>query len=273
MPKALLKIFLLWLGLLLVVGMASTHFSVYRQGTCNVKNQLPYYRWDSFWYTSIARHGYTFSETKNSSIAFFPFYPMVIKAGYEITHLRQDWLSFGMNIFFAAGLAWLLYRLVRFDYDEKISLAIVAVILFFPSSYFFLAGYPDVLFVLLVAMSLYLARQQKWAWAGLAAGLLAITKPYGIFMVPVLLLEYLQDNHWDWKVFYKKFDWLALLLPLVSFGGFLGFNFWKFGSPIAFLKTQQTWGRSLANPLAALWQEAQHYLLGGQLFSGSNFPY
>jgi hypothetical protein len=65
--RNVLKIFLVWLVLLSAVGFFSTHLSIYQEGKCFVRNQLPYYRWDSFWYTSISRHGYTFSDLKNSS--------------------------------------------------------------------------------------------------------------------------------------------------------------------------------------------------------------
>ncbi|MEI7890846.1 MAG: hypothetical protein WCI36_02660 [bacterium] len=269
----IIKIFFIWLAILLSVGFFSTHLSIYKEGTCNIKNQLPYYKWDSFWYTSISRHGYTFSEQKNSSIAFFPLYPMVIRAVRTITRLPQDYISFGLNIIFSFLSSLYLYRLARFDYNEKKSLAILVVFLFFPPAYFFVSGYPEALFVLLGIASLYFARKGHWAKAGIASGLLAITKPYGIFMFPVLMLEYLWSSGWDLKVFYKKINWTPLLLPLFSFAGFVLFNYLKFGDPIAFLKTQKTWGRSLDNPMVALIKEFDHYIFGGHILSGSNFPY
>lgn len=273
MLKTVIKIFLLWFAILLVVGFASAHFSTSQEWKCNVKNQLPYYRWDSFWYSAISRHGYTFSDVKNSSIAFFPLYPMIIKATRSILHIRDNYLSFGLNIIFSFLATFFLYRLARIDYSEKISVGIVMVFLFFPPSYFFLSGYPDILFVLLAICSLYFGRKKAWGKAGIVAGLLALTKPYGILMFPVLLLEYLWDHHWEVKIFFKKFDWLPLLLPLVSFGGFVWFNYWKFHDSIAFFEAQQTWGRTLSNPLVALLTEAKHYLLSGNIFSGSNLPY
>ena len=273
MDKSLVKIFLLWLALLLVVGFFSTHLSIYEGGKCNVKNQLPYYRWDSFWYTSISRHGYDFSEIHNSSIAFFPLYPLVIRATHAVIHSGESHLSFILNIIFSLLAIIFLYRLMRLDYDRRTSLIVVAVIFFFPPAYFFLSGYPDILFMLLAILSFYFSRKKEWGRAGLSAGLLAITKPYGIMMLPVILLEYLWSHDWDYRIFFRKFDWCPLTLPLVTFGGFLFFNYWKFGSPVAFLLTQKTWGRSLVNPFLALILEAKHYLFGGHILSDSNFPY
>ena len=273
MNKNLVKIFFVWLVLLLVVGFLSMHFSVSKEWKCAVKNQLPYYRWDSFWYTYIARHGYNFSDLKNSSIAFFPLYPMIIKAVKAVSGIGESRISFGLNIIFSFLASLYLYRLAKIDYSEKISLTILLIFLFFPPSYFFLSGYPDVLFALLVILSLYFARKKEWSKAGMAAGLLAITKPYGIFMLPVLGIEYLWNHNWNIKIFFKKIDWLPLLLPLVSFGGFVLFNYLKFHNPIAFFEAQQTWGRTLANPISALFAEGKFYLFNGNILTGSKLPY
>ncbi len=273
MNKNVIKIFLIWLILLLIVGFFATHLSLYKGGKCDIKNQLPYYRWDSFWYTSISRHGYTFSESKNSSIAFFPLYPMVIKGAHYVSGVREDKLSFGLNVIFSFLATLYLYRLMRMDYCEKKSLAVIAVFLSFPPTYFFLSGYPDILFTLLAIVSLYFGRKKQWGRAGIAAGLLAITKPYGIFMLPVLGLEYLWSHDWNIKILLKKIDWLPLMLPTLSFGGFILFNYLKFHNPIAFLEAQQTWGRTLSNPAAALFEEAKYYLFSGNILTGSNFPY
>jgi Gpi18-like mannosyltransferase len=273
MNKKVLKIFLVWLAILITIGFFSSHLSGYKGGKCDEIRQLPYYRWDSFWYTSIARHGYTFSQIRNSSIAFFPLYPLTIKIAYLISGIREDWLSFGLNIIFSYLALSYLYRLAKFDYSEKESLAIAVVFLFFPPAYFFLSGYPDVLFTLLAILSLYFGRKKEWGRAGIATGLLAVTKPYGIFMFPVLIVEYLWSHNWNKKIFFKKFDWLPLTLPLVTFGAFVIFNYIKFGNPIAFLEAQHTWGRSLTNPLGALFEEGRHYLFSGNILSGSNFPY
>lgn len=280
MHKKLVKIFLAWLGLLFFVGFMSLSLSHYGAKTCTTKNQLPYYRWDSFWYTSIARHGYSFSTEKNSSIAFFPLYPIAIKATNFVTTFKEDKISLGLNVFFSLLIVIFLYRLARLDYSEKISRNIALAVLFFPPAYFFISGYPEALFVLLGVLSLYFGRKEKWFVAGIFSALLAITKPYGIFMMPTLFCLYVESNShacrqtgWNWKIFFKKTSWLPLLLPLVTFGGFVLFNYLKFSNALAFLATQQTWGRSLGNPLAALIAEAKFYLFDNKILTGSNFPY
>jgi len=137
-----------------------------------------------------------------------------------------------------------------------------------------ITGYPDALFALLVALSLYFGRKQKWLLAGLVAGLLALTKPYGFLMMPVLLVEYMIDNNWNWKILWKKFDWLPLLLPLASVLAFMAFNYAKFKQPLAFLIAQRTWGRAFGNPLVSLWAESRdNFLTSGCILVGGHAPY
>jgi len=259
----------------MATGIISSKFSTYRDGgkICLVKKQLPFYRWDSFWYTLISRHGYSFSTDKNSSIAFFPAYPAVIKLVHTISGAKEDRISLVLNILFSALIVFFLFRLAQLDFSNVVSRNIVLVWLFFPPAYFLLSGYPEALFIFLAVFSFYFARKKAWLWAGITAGFLAVTKPYGVFMLPALLVEYWEDNDCDWRIFYRKFNWLPLLLPLLTFGGFVLFNFLKFGNPLAFLLAQHTWGRTLGNPFSALFAEFKFYLIDNSIMTGSNFPY
>lgn len=275
MKKTLVIIFCLWFLALMATGVVSSKFSTYNAGgkVCLVKKQLPFYRWDSFWYTSISRHGYSYSAEKNSSVAFFPAYPAAIKLVHAVSGAKEDQISFILNILFSALSVFFLYRLARLDYSDAISRNIVLVWLLFPPAYFLLSGYPEAMFVLLAVLSFYFARKKAWLWAGIVAGILAVTKPYGIFMLTALLVEYWEDNNWNWRIFYRKFTWLPLLFPLVTFGGFVLFNFLKFGDALAFLHAQHTWGRTLGNPIFALFSEFKFYLIDNSIMTGSNFPY
>ena len=270
--KVIAVIFLVWFGLLMTVGFVARTESLYTGAKCTVKNQLPYYRWDSFWYTSIARHGYSFSHDTNSSIAFFPLYPAIIRVTHDVTGIKEDRVSFGLNILFSLLIVVFLYRLARLDYTEDVTRNIILAVLFFPPAYFFLSGYPDALFVLLTLLSLYFGRCGYWWRAGFFAALLALTKPYGIFMVPALLFEYLAQHEWQWRVLWREKNWWPLLLPLLTFGGFIVFNWLSFHEPLAFLIAQDTWGRALGQPLLSLFREAR-YFLSDTVWSGGHAPY
>ncbi len=342
--KKLILVFVVWLGVLLAVGHFSAPLSTYPGFAHCPGTAFPsYYRWDSGWYATIAGQGYkSFSATENSSVAFFPLYPMVLRVTHVLVQVRYSWLELYVNILCALATLLMVYRLARIDYDEWESFVVALVWLLFPASYFLLAGYPDALFALLGVLSLYFGRKREWGKAGVAAALLAITKPYGLLMLPVLMLEYLWSQGWSLKeisILFKGIrtrfparirkagppneimsseqksrgqndredpgisieahqghagvdsvlalkqriralfrikrilEWWPILLPIISFSGFVLFNFFRFGNPFAFLITQRTWGRAFGNPFVALWTEMQDNLLTGSILSGAHAPY
>src|SRR5207253_7773676 len=44
-------------------------------------------RWDTGWYLEIAKSGYSYRPGYPSSVAFFPLYPLLIRAEHTIFHL------------------------------------------------------------------------------------------------------------------------------------------------------------------------------------------
>lgn len=277
MAKKLIALYVVWFVLLMTVGFFSLHFSTYAgfgAKACNVKGYPPYFRWDSSWYMEIARHGYTFSEVKNSSIAFWPLFPFTIKMVHALNIIPLGYVSLILNIIYSALALFFVYKLAREDYSEQESFVIAAFWLLFPAAYFLLSGYPDALFALLVALSFYLARKKRWLLAGMASGLLALTKPYGFLIMPALLWEYLADQNYAWKIFFRKASWLPLLLPAVSVAGFVIFNYVKFHEPFAFLLAERTWGRTIGNPLVGLVSEFKtNFFSAGGILAGGHAPY
>src|ERR1700690_2666217 len=104
MYKKIIILYIVWFVALMVVGAYSSHLSTYAgTGTkmCQVKDYPPYFRWDSAWYMEISRKGYDFSAVKNSSIAYFPLFPLVIKAVHGLNVIPLSDLSFFLNIIFS----------------------------------------------------------------------------------------------------------------------------------------------------------------------------
>ncbi len=277
MKNIILKLFLPWLILLLLIGYFSQNFSHWDGiKNCYYKKYPPYFRWDSSWYTGIAQKGYTsFSAEKNSTAAFWPLYPATINFFYHTFNIRPPKMAFLLSICYAFLATILIYHLARLDYDKKESFQIILVFLSFPSSYYLITVYPESLFVLLAAVSLYLGRKKFWFLAGVASALLAFTKPYGALIMPVLFVEYLENINWQWNRALHKFDWLPLCFPAISVLIFIYYNYIHFNEPFAFAIAQRTWGRSFGNPVIALFDEAKYYLFtnGSHIFSGGNIEY
>ena len=272
----LLLLVAVWLAILFSVGSLSQHLSTFSGlRTCSSRLYSPFYRWDSSWYTQIAQKGYrSFSVTENSSIAYWPLYPATIWLGHQTGLATFQHTQTFLSVVYALAALLMLYKLARIDYGERKSIIVTAVVMLFPAAYFFVSGYPESLFLLLVILSFYFARKENWMLAGLAAALLALTKPYGVLIAPALFFEYWIANSKQTKIFLQEYSWVWLILPILSVLGFMLFNFIKFGNALAFLATEQSWGRSLNNPLASLYLEAKDYLSPpAHLLTGSGFPY
>ncbi len=58
-------------------------------------------RWDANWYLSIARDGYFYVPGSQSSVAFFPAYPLVLRA---VGVVVGDLVVAGMLVTWVSGL-------------------------------------------------------------------------------------------------------------------------------------------------------------------------
>lgn len=114
--------------------------------------------WDSAWYLDIAQRGYVFQENAQSSIAFFPLYPLLIRAAASLFGggERAFWVSailLSYCSFFGALL--LLHRLTdRLLNDRAAARRAVLYAAVFPFSFPFTRIYTESLFLLLSLASI-----------------------------------------------------------------------------------------------------------------------
>jgi hypothetical protein len=102
-------------------------------------------RWDSGWYKLIASEGYKYDGDPGltQTVVFYPLYPAISRLTSEI--LRIDLIDSMLLASNLAALAavLLLFKLIRERFDDRIAIATVAMISFFPSSVFLSAGYSE----------------------------------------------------------------------------------------------------------------------------------
>ena len=143
-------------------------------------------------YLAIAHHGYG-----NFEQAFFPFYPWLIKT--LVFPFKQSLFALLLSGLFISHLSFIIalflfYLLIRFDYDKKIAQTAIFFLLLFPTSFFFGAVYTESLFLALILGSFYAARRGKWWIAGILGALASGTRLVGIFLLPALLVEWIQQD-------------------------------------------------------------------------------
>src|SRR5207302_7078559 len=85
----------------------------------------------------------------------------------------------------------MLERLVARELGAQTGRRTMMLLAFFPTAVFFSAVYSEGLFLALSIGAVYAARQDRWALAGIAAGLATLTRPTGFLLTVPLLLLYL----------------------------------------------------------------------------------
>jgi hypothetical protein len=238
-------------------------------------------RWDSGFYLTIARTGYTYTPGLQNPVAFFPLYPLLM---HLLAPLVGGALPAGVilsNLFFLGGLI-LLYRLSELEFGDAATASRTAFyIAAFPTAFFFSAVYTESIFFFLSVGTLYFARRRLWAWAALFGLLCTSSRIVGVLMFGVVGLEWLLAHGWTLGTIYKRQAWFnlwqgirrdglsLLLLGIIPLGvvSYMVFLARSFGDPFAFSTTQAAWGRqsvgfiaAVAKDLASLW--------GGNVWTG-----
>lgn len=207
------------------------------------------WRWDGAHYITIAENGYASASQNNVPlIAFFPLYPLVIKLTSVFLNNPTVSAIVISNLFFVLG-SFLFYKL----YGTRA----VFLLIFFPTSYFFSAAYPESLFLLLAVMIFYCLERNNLYLASLLTGLASLTRPFGlVFIVPLL---------YTWWTLNKKglLTGFALLIPsIIAIAIYFWLNYGLYGNPFAFLEKIAAfpgWRQKLTFPLQSIepsWQIA-----------------
>ncbi len=186
---------------------------------------------DGVHYIGIAEKSYFAQFTQ----AFFPLYPLLIRALNQLVHnsiLNGLIIS---NVSFLGSL-WLLYKLARLDLSASAARRTLIFLLVFPTSFFFASLYTESLFLLVTLASFYAARQRRWLLAGVCGALAAATRILGILLIPALLIEYLASPK------RSRWGWWTLLLPVAGLLLYMYYLNVSFRDPLYFLHAQPAFG-------------------------------
>ncbi|MGH8990367.1 MAG: hypothetical protein ACRDZ7_02440, partial [Acidimicrobiia bacterium] len=126
-------------------------------------------RWDSDWYSFIARKGYFYAGPgQQSAVAFFPGYPAAMRLVMVVV---RDALVAGVLVTYAAGLATavLFWRWCRAALGERVARVAVVGLLLWPFAfYLFGVVYSDALFMAAAVAAFVALERDHPGLAGLA---------------------------------------------------------------------------------------------------------
>ena len=242
----------------------------------------PLARWDSVWYLRIADSGYGGNASLRSGhrpllaqdsaprAAFFPLYPLLVRGvGTAFGGSHGALLVAAYLVSLAAFLAALvlLHRLAELELGRRFARPVLLLLAVFPAAVYFGAPYSESLFLLLAVGAFYAARTDRWAWAGICAGLASGTRSAGLLLLLPLALIWWGSRPRRWG----NAAWL-LLAPagIAAYAAWLGL---VEGDALRFLDVQEAWSRELAVPFAGAWDGLVAAVDGvRQLASGSRSP-
>lgn len=215
-----------------------------------------WFQYDAGWYYSIASDGYLYVPGRQSSIAFFPVYPLGVRG---LAALVGDVQVAGSLLAVVAGGAavllfgrWVWYRLPR-----PAAVTAIAVLMLYPYAFFLYgAMYADSLF-LLCALGAFLLVERRWFWAaGLVGALATAGRPVGVAVAVGLVVRTLEIIAEDRRAAAgdgpARVSWRELLSAvrdvrvrhvgvLLSAGGLVAWCLYlwlEFGNPLAFVDVE-----------------------------------
>jgi hypothetical protein len=148
-------------------------------------------RFDAGWYHGIASQGYQYRGVGRNNLAFFPVYPLLMRAGgAALGGRQQDYYFAGIVISWLAfaGAMTLLYRLALLDLPLPAARRAVIYAAVFPFAYFFGMVYSESLYLLALVATAFALRQRQWLAAAGAGAVMTATRVTGLLTVPGLAL-------------------------------------------------------------------------------------
>ncbi len=136
-------------------------------------------RWDAGWYVVVVRDGYFYIPGAQSSIAFFPAYPVAMWAAAKVI---GDPVWAGMAVTWTSGLAVALLfgHWCRDRLAPAAATTAVVLLLSFPYAWFLYGSiYADALFLAAVLASFALLERDRPWLAGLAGAVATAARPGG----------------------------------------------------------------------------------------------
>lgn len=231
--------------------------------------------WDGWWYSGIARRGYySFSLYRQSPVAFFPAYPLLMRWVGSWTSVGPMVAGVGVTVAAGLGSAVLFHRWCLRRLSAGVARTAVLALLLSPFAFYLMGTvYADALF-LFFALAAFLALEADRPWlAGLAGAVATATRPVGPALVIGLWAVAAQRRRWDRRL-------LLAPLGLVAYCVYLAV---RFGHPFAFVDVSGApgWGQSpgphtwlkvqwLTSLVRAPWFDGRHgHLVGNAVMTAA----
>jgi len=214
-----------------------------------------WFQYDSGWYYQIAVDGYSYVPGQQSSIAFFPTYPMLVRAAAWLlgdVRLAGTLIALGAG----AGVVVVFGRWCWRVLPRRSALGATALLMLYPYAVFLYgAMYADSVF-LLASIGAFMLLERRMYWlAGLVGALATAGRPVGaavLIGLVVRALELLATDRADGErvglrdlgraVAAVRWRQAGVLLSGAGLAGWCVYLWIAFGNPLAFIAVESAPG-------------------------------
>lgn len=210
---------------------------------------MPLLNFDGRKYYDIAHDGYYDNVYNGNLKTFFPLYPFILK--FIAMFFKINYLLSGVLVSWISLVVALIYlnRLLILEKKQDLFFRICLLILFFPTSFYFLANYTESLFLLEAICFFYFYKAKDYKKASWIAAFSSATRIIGLSFFLILLITKYKDI-----LKTKKIPKILYIAPL-GFILYAVYLWCYYANPFLMVVGQSDWGRSLTifGPLMAFY--------------------
>jgi hypothetical protein len=208
--------------------------------------------WDSFQFLRNAERGYIPPEAPCCSQAFFPGYPLAMRALAPLTGGDLALAGLVVSLLAGAAASVVLWHLAERAAGPAAGRAAVLLLAVAPYGFFLNAVYSEALFLALALAAWWAGRERRWWLAGLLAGLATGVRINGLFLAAGLAVMYALQLREEGRLRPRP-DATALLAPVVAVAAFFAHLHARTGTWDAWRQAQRRgWDRGTAWPWQGL---------------------
>lgn len=152
-------------------------------------------RWDAYWYRAIVRDGYEYYPNVQSSVAFFPAYPVVV---WLLSGLFPSIFITGTVVTVVCGLiaAVTFYRWCTLRLSPAAATTALLVLLLYPYAWYLYGPiYADALCLAAMLVAFYAVERDHLWVAGIAGLVASAARPVGLVVAVALALRVLERRN------------------------------------------------------------------------------
>ncbi len=208
--------------------------------------------WDGYWYTHIARDGYSASLRAPAALvgpahhtlsdwAYFPGYPLLIRAVAWLTRMPLIPASIVVAAVVGVLAVWAVYALGEAHGGVSVGRAAALLVAAWPGSAILDLPYTEGLFLASAGAALVCLQKRRWVAAGLLGAIASATRPNGLAVIAAAAVAAA-------LAILAEREWRALRAPVLSAAGaaaFVVYGWQRTGDPLVWRHAENLWGQRL----------------------------